>query len=124
MQCGRGQGNPQQMRTRCEQRTGTFGAVRAEDKNFLPATSLVCNIHSSNLCIPFVIAGNFDEIITRSGLILFILKPKLRERKETNNSYCVKARKNESEKARSFMGVRRIFPGGARSKLCLSFANC
>jgi len=31
-------------------------------------------------------AGNFDEIITRNGVILFILKPKLRERKETNNS--------------------------------------
>jgi len=29
------------MRTRCEQRTETFGAVRAEDKNFLPATSLL-----------------------------------------------------------------------------------
>ena len=40
VQCGRGQGNAQQMRTRCEQRTETFGAVRAEDKNFLPATSL------------------------------------------------------------------------------------
>jgi len=34
----------------------------------------------------FVIAGNFDEIRTRSGLILLILQPKLRERKETNNS--------------------------------------
>jgi len=42
VQCGCGQGNAQQMRTRCEQRTETFGAVRAEDKNFLPATSLVC----------------------------------------------------------------------------------
>jgi len=41
--------------------------------------------HSTNLCITFVIAGNFDEITTKSGLILFILKPKLRERKETNN---------------------------------------
>jgi len=40
----------------------------------------------SNLCITFVIAGHFDEIIiNRSGLILFILQPKLRERKETNN---------------------------------------
>jgi len=34
----------------------------------------------------FVIAGNFDEIRTRSGLIVFILQPKVRERKETNNS--------------------------------------
>jgi len=34
----------------------------------------------------FVIAGNFDETITRSELILFILKPKVRERKEANNS--------------------------------------
>jgi len=33
----------------------------------------------------FVIAGNFDEIIT-SRLILFILQLKLIERKETNNS--------------------------------------
>jgi len=40
----------------------------------------------SNLCITYVIAGNFDEIMTRSGLILWILKLKLRERKETNNS--------------------------------------
>jgi len=32
-----------------------------------------------------VIAGDFDEMITRSGLILFILQPKLRERKETSN---------------------------------------
>jgi len=38
------------------------------------------------LRITFVIAGNFDEIITKSGLILFILQPKSRERKETNNS--------------------------------------
>jgi len=43
------------------------------------------NTHS-NLCTIFVIAGNFDEIRARSGLILFILHPKLRERKETNNS--------------------------------------
>ena len=41
VQCGRGQENAQQMRTRCEQRTETFGAVWAEDKNFLPATSLM-----------------------------------------------------------------------------------
>jgi len=34
----------------------------------------------------FAIAGNFDEIIMRSGLILFILKPKLREWKATNTS--------------------------------------
>jgi len=34
----------------------------------------------------FVYAGKFDETITRSGVMLFILKPKLRERKETNNS--------------------------------------
>jgi len=34
-----------------------------------------------NICI----AGNFDEILTKSGLILFILKPKIRERKEANN---------------------------------------
>ena len=39
----------------------------------------------SNLCITFVIAGKFDEKITRNKLILFILQPKLREEKETNN---------------------------------------
>jgi len=45
---------------------------------------IVCNTHS-NLCITFVVADNFDEIIT-CGLILFILQLKLRERTETNNS--------------------------------------
>jgi len=34
VQCGRGQGNAQQMRTRCEQRTENFGAVRTEDRKF------------------------------------------------------------------------------------------
>ena len=43
---------------------------------YVAASEIVCNTHSSNLCITFVIVGNFDEIITRSGLILFILKPK------------------------------------------------
>jgi len=43
----------------------------------------VRNTHS-NLCIIFVIAGNFDEI--RTGVVVSILQPKLRERKETNNS--------------------------------------
>jgi len=38
------------------------------------------------LYITFVIAGNFDAIITTNGLILFILQLKLREPKETNNS--------------------------------------
>jgi len=33
----------------------------------------------------FIIAGNSDEIRTRSMLILFILQPKLREQKEANN---------------------------------------
>jgi len=47
VQCGRGQGNAQQMRTRCEQRTETFGAVRAEDKNVLPARSLLLIAASS-----------------------------------------------------------------------------
>jgi len=45
---------------------------------------MVCNTHS-NLCITFVITGNFDEIITTIGLMLFVLQQKLRERKETNN---------------------------------------
>jgi len=42
----------------------------------------VRNTHS-NLCIIFVIAGNFDEIRTRTGVVVSILQPKLRERKET-----------------------------------------
>ena len=46
---------------------------------------IVYNTHS-NLCITFVIAGNFDKIMTTSGLILFILQLKLRERKETSDS--------------------------------------
>jgi len=54
-------------------------------------------------------------------LILFILQPKLRERKETNNSQRVKARRNESEKARSFMGVRRNFSRGERRHFVYHF---
>jgi len=38
------------------------------------------------MCKIFDIAGNVDELITRNGLILFILQPKLIERKETNSS--------------------------------------
>jgi len=38
-----------------------------------------------NKIVPMIV-GNFDEIITRCGLIVFMLQPKLRERKETNNS--------------------------------------
>jgi len=53
---------------------------------YVAASEIVFNTHSSNLCITFVIAGNFDEILPRRGMILFILKPKLRARKETNNS--------------------------------------
>jgi len=53
---------------------------------YIAESEIVGNTHSSNLRITFVIAGNFDEIITRNGLILFIFKPKLRERKETNYS--------------------------------------
>jgi len=36
--------------------------------SFLLSFGIVCDAHSK-LCITFVIAGNFDEIITRSGLI-------------------------------------------------------
>ena len=61
----------------------------------------------------FVIAGNFDEIRTRSGLILLILQPKLREWKETNKQFVMsestKVTKSESEKAPSITGVRRAF---------------
>ena len=45
---------------------------------------MACNTQS-NLCKTFVIAGNFEEIITTIGLILFILQLK-REPKEANNS--------------------------------------
>jgi len=38
----------------------------------------------------FVIAGNFDEIRTRRGVVVFILQPKLRERKETNKQFVTK----------------------------------
>ena len=48
--------------------------------------AIVRNTHS-NLCIIFVIAGNFDEIRTRRGMVVFTFQPKLRERKETDNSY-------------------------------------
>jgi len=71
------------------------------------------------LCKIFVIAGNVDEVITRNGLILFILQPKLRERKETKQSVM-----SESEKARSFIGVRRHFSTGETSTFCLLFSNC
>jgi len=56
-----------------------------EPYSFKLSFGIVRNAHS-NLYIIFVIIGNFDEIRTRTRLILFILQPKLRERKETNNS--------------------------------------
>jgi len=52
---------------------------------FLLSFAIIRNT-DSDLYIIFVIIGDFDEIITRSGLVLFILQPKLREQKETNNS--------------------------------------
>jgi len=39
-------------------------------------------------------------------------------------SESTKVTKKRSEKARSFMGVRRNFPGVATSTFCLSFSNC
>ena len=64
--CGRGQGNAQQMRTRCEQRTETFGGVRAEDKNFLPATSLCCTTgRASGL---HIIGGLHSKLVYGKGL--------------------------------------------------------
>ena len=66
MQCGRGQGNPQQMRTRCEQRTETFGAVRAEDKNFLPATSLLCTVRDLSRDL-----GVEPRVYIKSGIAMF-----------------------------------------------------
>jgi len=47
------------------------------------------------------------------------------KRTERNKQFVMsestKVTKNESEKARSFMGVRRYFSGEERSKFCLSF---
>ena len=70
------------------------------------------------MCKIFVIAGNVDEVITRNGLVLFILQPKLRERKETKQFVM-----SESEKARSFIGLRRSFSRGGTSTFCLSFSK-
>jgi len=43
---------------------------------------------------------------------MFILKPKLRERKETNNSQCVIARKTKARKHDHSWASAEIFPGG------------
>jgi len=69
---------------------------------------MVCNIHS-NLCITFVTAGNFDEIITRSGLTVFILQPKLRERKETNNSKISESSKTRKREITIIHGCPQLF---------------
>ena len=67
------------------------------------------------MCTTIVIAGNFDEIITRSGLILFILQPTFK-RTERNKQFVMsestKVTKKQSGKARSFMGVPRNFSRG------------
>jgi len=39
-------------------------------------------------------------------------------------SESTKVTKSESEKARSFMSVRRTFYRGATSTFCFSFSNC
>jgi len=66
------------------------------------------------LCITFVIAGNFDEITTKSELILFILKPKLRERKRTNNSW--KHEKPKTRKHDHSWASAELFPGGEQRR--------
>jgi len=79
------------------------------------------------LCITFVIAGHFDEIIiTRSRLILFILQPKLREGKETfvmsESTKVTKKRKRESTIIHG--RLQKFFQEEATSAFCLSFLNC
>jgi len=68
------------------------------------------------LCITFVFAGNFGEIITRSGLILFILQPKLREPKETKQfvmNESTKVTKKRKRESRIIHGrLKKFFQGG------------
>jgi len=65
---------------------GKFYKRLFRQKRFSDLTfGIVYDTHS-NLRKIIVFADNFDEVITRNGLILFIMQPKLRERKETNNS--------------------------------------
>ena len=84
--------------------------------------NLSCNTHN-NLCITFVIADTFAEIITRSGVILFILQPKIREPKKQTirNEW-----KHEKTTARSTIihgRPQKFFHRGATSTFCLSFSN-
>ena len=73
---------------------------------------MVCNSHS-NLCITFVIAGNFDQTIT-SGLILFILQLKLK-RTERNKTI-----RNEWKHDHSWASAE-ILPGGNVNILFIIF---
>jgi len=72
---------------------------------------MVCNSHR-NLCITFVTAGNFDEIIT-SGLILFILQLKLKrtERNKTIRNEC-KHEKTKARKHNHSWASAEMLPGG------------
>ena len=87
---------------------------------------MVCNTRS-NLCIPFVIAGNFDEIITTSGLILFVLQLKLK-RTERNKQFVMSERTKVTKKRKResaiIHGRPQKFFQGATSTFCLSFSNC
>jgi len=82
----------------------------------------VCSTHG-NLCITFVIAGNFDEIITRSGLVVFILQPKLRKRKERMKQFLM----SESTKKRKLESTiihgrpQKFFHGGQRRHFVYHF---
>jgi len=75
----------------------------------------------------FAIAGRFDEIIvTRSGLILFILQPKRTERnKQFVMSENTKVTKKRKRKSLIFHGrLQKFFQEEATSTFCLSFLNC
>ena len=73
---------------------------------------MVCNTHS-NLCITFVIAGNFDEIITRIGLILFILQLKLKRTERCKQFVMSESTKKRKRESRIIHGrPQKFFRGG------------
>jgi len=78
----------------------------------------VCNTHS-NLCITFVIAANFDKIVTRSGLILFVL------RTERNKQFVMRESTKKLKRESTIIHGRphKFFQGGT-STFCSSFSNC
>ena len=84
---------------------------------------MVCNTRS-NLCIPFVIAGNFDEIITTSGLILFVLQLKLKRTERNKQFVMSESMKKRKRESTIIHGRPQKFFQGGTSTFCLSFSNC